>query len=222
MVAVELPSALADEMDGEDGVRQGAPITHVIPLLIALAMAGSTSDAMADSSSIGVSLTSDRVQQNLGVPESTEFEVNASHTFDTEVILGASAQYSNKAFSDSATTNLEATIGYHLPFNDVLSAIGSVGIGDRLQVSGDGSDIAYYVLRAAVDLKLSEKVAWNAVAFRYRDAFEPSDDYLTPQLATGVTFKVDDHNSISSKVEYNWKDWHPDTVGFVLGYSHSF
>ena len=127
-----------------------------------------------------------------------------------------------EAFSDSATANLEATVGYRLRFNDFLSVIGSVGIGDRLQVSGDGGDIAYYVLRAAADLKLSEKVTWNAVAFRYRDAFESSDDYLTPQLATGVTFKMDDHNSISSKVQYNWKDWHPDTVGFALGYSRSF
>lgn len=197
-------------------------ITHVIPLLIALAMVAVTSDAMADSSSIGVSLTSDRDQQNLGEPQSTQFEVSASHTFDTGVILGASAQYSNKAFSDSATANLEATVGYRLRFNDFLSVIGSVGIGDRLQVSGDGSDIAYYVLRAAADLKLSEKVTWNAVAFRYRDALESSDDYLTPQLATGVTFQVDDHNSISSKIQYNWKDWHPDTVGFALGYSRSF
>jgi hypothetical protein len=197
-------------------------MTHIIRLLIVLAMVAVTSDAMADSNSIGVSLTSDREQQDLGEPESTQFEVSASHAFDTGVILGASAQYSNKAFSDSATANLEATIGYRLRFNDTLSVIGSAGIGDRLQVSGDGSDIAYYVLRAAADLKLSEKVTWNAVAFRYRDAFESSDDYLTPQLATGVTFKVDNHNSISSRIQYNWKDWHPDTVGFALGYSRSF
>lgn len=193
-------------------------MTPAIPLLIALAAVAATSDAMADSSSIGVSLTSDRHEQNLGEPQSTKFEVNASHTFDTGVILGASAEYSNNAFSNEATANLEATAGYRLRFNGVMSVVGSLGIGGRLQVSGNGDDIAYYVLRAAADMKLSDKVTWNAVAFRYRDAFESSDDYLTPQLATGVTFKMDDHNSISSKIQYNWKDWHPDTVGFALGY----
>lgn len=49
-----------------------------------------------------------------------------------------------------------------------------------------------------------------------------ADDYLTPQLATGLTFKLDEHNSISTKVQYNWKDWNPDTVGFALGYQYGF
>jgi hypothetical protein len=72
------------------------------------------------------------------------------------------------------------------------------------------------------DLKLTKVVTWNVVAFRYRDSFDSSDDYLTPQLATGFNFKVDERNTISSKIQYNWKDWDPSSVGFSLGYSRSF
>ena len=72
------------------------------------------------------------------------------------------------------------------------------------------------------DLAIDKVVTWNAFSFRYRDAFDPSDDYLTPQLGTGLTFKVGQHGSISGKAQYNWKDWDPDSIGFALGYKHAF
>jgi hypothetical protein len=187
-----------------------------------LAVVAAPSGAMAESSSIGVSFTSDRKEQNLGDPQSTKFEINASHIFDTGIALGTSAEYSDTAFSKSATLNLEATLGYRFHFNDALSMIGSIGIGERLQVSGEGNNIPYYVLRIGADLKLTKIVTWHVVAFRYRDGFDSSDDYLTPQLATGFSFKVGDRDTISSKIQYNWKDWDPSSVGFSLGYSRSF
>lgn len=197
-------------------------MTRAIRLLTALAAVGATSDALAGSTSLGISVTSDRREQDLSVPQSTKVDISAAHTFDVGIVLGGSVQYSDTAFSDSATVNLETTIGYRLHLDDMFSVTGSVGIGERVQVSGDGDDIAYYVLRTGADMKLNDTVTWNAVAFRYRDAFDTDDDYLTPQLATGFTFKSDEHNSVSGKVEYNWKDWNPDTVGFALGYAHSF
>jgi hypothetical protein len=177
---------------------------------------------MAGSTSVGVSVTSDRQEDDVGVPQSAKIDADISHTFDVGIILGGSVQYSNTAFSDTATVNLETTAGYRIHLNDVLSVVGSVGVGERVQVSGVGDDIAYYVLRTGANIKLSDTVTWDAVAFRYRDAFDTGDDYLTPQLATGFTFKLDAHNSVSTKVEYNWKDWNPDTIGFALGYAYSF
>lgn len=195
---------------------------RAIRLLVVLALAGATSDGIAGSTSAGVSVTSDRQEDDVGVPQSAKVDVSLSHTFDAGIVLGGSVQYSNTAFSHSATVNLETTIGYRVHLNDMLSVVGSVGVGERVQVSGKGDDIAYYVLRTGADIKLNDTVTWNAVAFRYRDAFDSGDDYLTPQLATGFTFKLDAHNSVSSKVQYNWKDWNPDTIGFALGYAHSF
>ena len=195
---------------------------RAIRLLTALASVGATSEAIAGSTSVGVSVTSDRQEDDVGVPQSAKVTASVSHTFDIGIILGGSIQYSNTAFSHSATVNLETTAGYRIHLNDMLSVIASVGVGERLQVSGTGEEIAYYVLRTGANIKLSDAVTWDAVAFRYRDAFDSGDDYLTPQLATGFTFKLDEHNSVSTKVEYNWKDWNPDTIGFALGYAHSF
>jgi hypothetical protein len=196
-----------------------------IRLLMAFSAVGIVTvatDAMAGSTSVGVTVTSDRQEDDLDVPQSAKVDVSVSHTFDIGVILGGSVQYSNTASSDSATVNIETTAGYRVHLNDLLSVIASIGVGERLQVSGSGDDIPYYVVRAGADMKLSETITWNAVAFRYRDAFDRDDDYLTPQLATGFTFRLDEHNSVSTKIQYNWKDWNPDTIGFALGYSHSF
>ena len=195
---------------------------RAIRLLTAIAVVGAASDALAGSTSVGVSVTSDRQEDDIGVPQTAKVTVNASHTFDIGIILGGSLQYSNKAFSDSATVNAETTLGYRFHLHDTLSINASVGVGERMQVSGVGDDIAYYVLRTGANIKLNDTVTWDAVAFRYRDSFDTDDDYLTPQLATGFTFKLDEHNSVSTKVQYNWKDWNPDTIGFEIGYAYAF
>lgn len=193
----------------------------VIPLT-ALTLLAATGNALCDSTSVSITATSDRKEDDVGVPQSAKAEIGVAHTLDGGVILGASMEYANTAFSDSATLNLETTVGYRMHLNEVVSVLGSVGVGERVQVSGSGDDIAYYVLRAAADLKLNETVTWNAVALRYRDGFDPDDDYLTPQIATGFTFGLDDHNAISTKLQYNTKDHEPNTIGFALGYSHGF
>lgn len=190
--------------------------------LTALAVLAATGNALCDSTSVGLLVTSDRQEADIGVPQSAKVELSVAHTFDVGIILGGSMEYANVAFSDSATLNLETTVGYRAQLNDVVSVLGSVGIGERAQVSGTGDDIGYYVLRAAADLKLNDTVTWNAVALRYRDGFNADDDYQTPQVATGFTVKLDEQNAVSTKVEYNTKDGKPDTIGFALGLSHGF
>ncbi len=64
--------------------------------------------AAADSNSVGVSFTTDREAHDLAVPKNAKVKASASHSFDTGVILGASGEYSNTAFSDSAMVKLEA------------------------------------------------------------------------------------------------------------------
>jgi hypothetical protein len=191
-------------------------------LLVALAATLFASGAMAGDTSVGLTFTSDRDEQDVGTPQTTKAQVSISHAFDTGFVLGASVEYADTAFKDSSTVNIETTAGYRFRATDRISMTGSVGLGGRLQAVGIGDDFAYYVLRAGTDLKLTDVVTWNAIAFRYRDAFDSEENYLTPQLATGLTFKMDEHNSVSGKVQYNWKDWKPDTIGFVIGYGHAF
>jgi hypothetical protein len=178
--------------------------------------------AAADSSSIGVHFTTDRDANDLADPHDTKFEISAAHSFDNGVILGASTEYSNTAFSDKATVNLEGTIGYRAELGDLFSVTGSAGLGERIQASGSGNNFPYYVFRIGTDLKVKDDVTWNVVSFRYRNAFDPDDDFLTPQVATGISYDLDEHSSISGAVQYNWKDRNPDTVGLDIGLKYRF
>jgi Outer membrane protein beta-barrel domain len=191
-------------------------------LLPGLALALLGSPAAADSNSVGVSFTTDRNAHDLDDPKAAKVKISASHSFDTGVILGASGEYSNTAFSDSATVKLEGTAGYRAALSDRFSVTGSAGLGENIQASGSGDSFPYYVLRIGADFKATEDVTWNLVTFRYRDGFDPDDNFLTPQVATGLSYDLDEHNSISGVAQYNWKDWKPDTVGFELGYKYRF
>ena len=145
---------------------------HFAIVLVALPSVLQASGAMGGSTSVGTTITFDREAADLGEPEDIKFEFNASHTFDNEVVLGASVDYSNAASSDLATDNLEGTAGYRLRIHDAFLVIGSAGIGERFQTAGSGNDFPDHVFRVATDLVVSKIVTWNVVGFRYRDAFE--------------------------------------------------
>jgi hypothetical protein len=192
-------------------------------LALAIGLAWSfAAPAIAGSSSVGMSVTTDRDAHDLSDPNSTKFEINAAHRFDNGVILGASSVYSNAASSDKATDNLEGTIGYRVELGDIFSITGSSGLGERIQTSGPGDNFPYYVFRIATDIKVSDAVKWNLLSFRYRNAFSSDDDFLTPQIATGASYDFNEHSSVSGKIQYNWKDWKPDTVGFQVGFNYRF
>ena len=180
------------------------------------------SPAAADSNSVGVSFTTDRDTQELSAPKDAKFKVTASHNFDTGVILGASGEYTNTAFSDSATVKIEGTVGYRAELGNLIFLTGSAGLGENIQASGSGDSFPYYVFRIGSDINVTDKVAWNIVTFRYRDAFDPDNDFLTPQVATGLSYDFDEHNAISGAVQYNWKNWKPDSVGLEVGYKYRF
>jgi hypothetical protein len=197
-------------------------MTHPTLGLLAAVVAALPALAHAGDTTVSATVTSDREEQAPAVPQSSKLKLGLAHHFDGGVVLGGSAEYADTAFSPSATVNLETTLGAHLPLGERLSLSGSVGVGGRLNAAGSNESFPYYVLRSGADLKLSEHLTWNAVGFRYRDAFDPDDDYLTPQLATGLTVRLDGGHALSGKVEYNWKDWKPDTVGVEFGYAFSF
>ena len=191
-------------------------------LLAGLVLIFLGSPAAADSNSVGVSFTTDRNAHDLDVPKDAKLKITASHSFDTGVILGASGEYTNNAFSDSATVKLEGTIGYRAKLGELFSVTGSAGLGENIQASGSGDNFPYYVFRIGADIKATDDVTWNIATFRYRDSFDPDDDFLTPQLATGLSYDFDEHNAISGALQYNWKDWKPDSVGLEVGYKYRF
>lgn len=190
-------------------------------MLIAAAILVAFSDAAADGSSVGVSIISDRDPGNFGNPKNTKYELNGAHTFDGGLIFGGSFQYTDTAFSDRTSQNLEGTIGYRVPLDLAFSVTGSAGIGEHWR-QDPSTSFPYYVLRIAVDFKLSQALTWNVISYRFRDAFDHNDNYDTPQVATGVTFNLDTQSSISAKIMRNWKDGQPSSTGVSLGLKQTF
>lgn len=190
-------------------------------LVVSAALVMPSERATAGDNSIGFGVISDRDPDNFGDPKNTKYELNGSHTFDGGLIFGGSFQYSDTAFSNRASQNLEGTLGYRLPLNASLSLTGSAGIGEHWQ-QDPSTNFPYYVLRAAADFKLSQVITWNVVSYRFRDSFDRSNNYDTPQLATGFTFNLNAQNSVTAKIIRNWKDGQPSSTGVSLGFKQRF
>jgi hypothetical protein len=189
--------------------------------LIATAILATNCVASAGSSTIGMTITSDRDPDDFSVPKNTKYEINGGHTFDSGVILGGSFQYTDTDFTDRASQNLEATIGYRVPLDSVFSLNGSVGMGEYWRQNPD-TNFPYYVLRIGADLELTQNITWNAISYRFRDAFDPADNYETPQIATGVTFNLDGRSSIALKIIRNWKEGQSSSTGASIGFKQKF
>ena len=177
--------------------------------------------AHAESNTIGVNVTSDRDPDKFAIPKNIKYELNGSHTFDNGLILAGLIVYTDDAFIPKASEHLEGTIGYRLPLNSILSVSGSGGVGEHWRQNPD-SAFPYYLFRIGADLGINKALTWNVVSFRYRDAFNPDEHYNTPQLATGLTYKLDEQRSILSKLQRNWHDGSPSSTGVLLGYQQKF
>lgn len=178
--------------------------------------------AHAGSSSVGFAITSEREPDDFGKTRGTDFEINGSHTFDNHVSIGASVKHYNTTSTDSSSTNIEGTVGYTLKTSDKTSLTASAGVGGKFQNKGEGKDFPYYVFKAAADVEVAKKITWNALSLRYRNAFDTSNDYDTPEVATGVTFRVDESSSMSFKVSRDWKEGSPSYTGLEIGYKYHF
>jgi hypothetical protein len=194
-------------------------VTTALPLAVAFLI--TIGAAAAESSSLGLAITSDRDPSSFGVPKSMKYQLNGEHSFESGLILGGSFQYSDRVFSNRASQNLEGTIGYNMPLNSALALNGSVGIGERWRENPDTS-FPYYVLRIGANFAINQEITWNVVSCRFRDAFDTQNNYETPQLATGLTFTLDASSSISAKIMRNWRDGQPSSTGVSLGFKRRF
>ena len=168
-----------------------------------------------------MTVTSDRDPDGFKDPKDTKYELNGSHTFDDNVIFGGSFQFSDTAFSNRTSQNLEGTFGYRVSLDSAFSVTASAGVGEHWR-QNPSTVFPYYVLRLGAALDLDEHITWDVISYRYRNAFDPHDNYNTPQVSTGFTYKVDADNSISAKVMRNWRDGEPSSTGISLGFKKKF
>jgi hypothetical protein len=74
------------------------------------------------------------------------------------------------------------------------------------------------------DLKLNSQWTWNIFDLRYRNAFDFT--WITPKVATGLTYEWNPGNSVFGNVGYAWKDTGSgllgDKINVGFGFRHSF
>ncbi|MFK8253169.1 hypothetical protein [Ancylobacter terrae] len=185
------------------------------------ALALPAAPARAGSTTIGFTVTTERVPDDFNESKSTDWQASLSHAFDNGLILGGSVKYYDTSHSDAWKTNVEGTAGTAFDLVKGLSLRVSGGVGEHLQ-NADNPSFPYYVFYAALDVTLTPVVTWNAVMARYRNAFDTENDYNTPELATGFSFKIDDNNTVTVRVERDWSDGEVSYNAIELGYKYRF
>jgi hypothetical protein len=126
----------------------------------------------------------------------------------------------------------EGDVGYKAKLNDYFTLTPSAGIGgvwgdtgvDPSSKSNPNPSAAYYAFYLAGDLKLNSSWTWNAFNLRYRDAF--SYRWITPKVATGLTYNISKYSALYGVVGYSWKDTGsgliPDKINVGTGLKASF
>jgi hypothetical protein len=121
----------------------------------------------------------------------------------------------------------ESRIGYRFEFGR-FSLKPSAALGVTWNDTGFGpkgaSSAAYYAAYLAGDVELSKKLTWNLFDVRYRDAFDYV--WVTPEVSTGLTYRLTQANQIYGSTSYSWKGsgdrLHGDTFSVALGVEHGF
>lgn len=178
--------------------------------------------AFAEESTIGANITFERMPDNFGATRGTDFDVNASHTFDNKAVIAAQATYYDTTSSDSTHFSTQVTIGYSWSLGGNLTLRANAGIGGHVQLTGSGNDFPYYVFDVGFDVPVTQALVLNLVSVRYRNAFDTSNDFETPAIATGFSLRLDDRNSISAKIERDWSDGKAEYTGIQIGYAYHF
>lgn len=109
-------------------------------------------------------------------------------------------------------------------FSLVPSAALGVTWNDTGFGPGGDATAAYYALYLAGNLKLTEQLTWTMFNLRYRDAFDYV--WVTPEIGTGLSYKLTRADQIYGTASYSWKGTgdglHPDTYSVALGIQHGF
>ncbi|WAC26773.1 hypothetical protein [Ancylobacter sp. SL191] len=191
----------------------------VVAAVMLLAVSGAP--ALAGSTTIGGTVTTERAPDDFNATKSTDWEANISHTFDNHVIIAGSVKYYDTAHSTSSKTNVQGAIGYTHDFGG-FALTGMAGVGQHFINADEDSSFPYYYFSVAADIKITETISWTAARLRYRNAFDTANNYDTPEVATGINVKLDDHNSLSFFVERDWTDGEASYNGLELGFKHRF
>ena len=121
--------------------------------------------------------------------------------------------------TDDTVKTLEATAGADYALADGVDLHGALGIGQTV----DSNDFAYYAVYGGADVKINDKLSWDAVEYRYRNAFDTANNFESHRLATGLTYAVNDKVDLNGTV-YRDFDGNFDATnnGVEVGVAYKF
>jgi len=187
-----------------------------------VAVAATTAPESVDS--LTAAYGQDTAVGDLGTKTDDIYQLTYSHKLGNGFSVGGMAQ-TTQAPSSALKQNLEAQVGYALPAFSGVTVSGKVGVGEKFNTT----NFSYYALYGAADVKLMDKVTWNAVSYRYRSAFDTdANGYQTHQIGTGVTYDLASNYAVSAKIYRNYDAsgsfTNPTATGdqFMLGLTAKF
>jgi hypothetical protein len=60
------------------------------------------------------------------------------------------------------------------------------------------------------------------ITYRFRNAFETTNNYTTPEVSSTLTLKLDGSSSIYTRYFYDWENGPPSDQGFAVGFKYRF
>ena len=156
---------------------------------------------------------------DLGSKTDDVYQLTYKHNLGEGFSIGGMAQ-TTQVPDSQLNQNLEAQAGYAFPSYNGFTLSGKVGVGEKFTTE----NFSYYAVYGNLDYKLMDKVTWNALNYRYRSAFDVSENgYQSNQLGTGVTYDINNTYAASAKVYRNYdKDFNATGDQFMLGATVKF
>ena len=164
------------------------------------------------------------------------YKAALSHTFENNIVFGGAFQYTQRwpdlKSAASSVDQAELSLGYKWKLTDAFTVTPAVllgyAFGDQPKIDPNNkfNPDGYYAASLSGDLKLDSHWTWNVFNVRYRNAFDYT--WITPKIATGITYKVDDNNAVYLSVGNAWKDKGDgnglleDKYNIAVGYKYSF
>lgn len=187
----------------------------------ALLLCATVTPALADSTVIYGNVTTERLPHDFSDTSGTDWGVGLTHTFDNNVVVALAGKYYDTARTADYRVNVDGSLGYTHNFG-AFALTFMAGAGQHFIESHQPENFPYYFFTGSLDIPITKQLTWTAVKLRYRNAFDNSNNYNTPEVATGISYWVSEHTAITLVVERDWTDGRPAYDGIELGFKQKF